>query len=102
MSTEYCVRTARSIDNGRDIPYIFNYAQGEMQELKDELPSGGEDLDREAIDVMVNMIDIIQMNNPEMSPEEVDRYINYLLIDKTHKWVRVHGNVKVGETSNGN
>lgn len=78
----------------RTVESIFDHAQGEMFELHFEIEAqrrgiqGDSDgISGEAIDVILCMIDLIRVANPEMSMEDVFDFIKEYSKRKSQKWV---------------
>lgn len=79
------------IDNGRTQPDIQRHAYSEMRELDTEIHEertggepGADGVVGEAIDVIACMLDLIFVNRPEITDEEINGH----LLTKCEKWAR--------------
>lgn len=92
MDIQKILDVSKSIDNGRDLSYIFTHLVEEVGELATELAietgksykAAGEDgIVGEAVDAIICLIDIISMHQPEVTPEQLDA----IMQKKLNKWI---------------
>lgn len=84
-----------AIKNGRTKTDIYAHAVSEMEELRAEIAAdltgnrGGDDgIVGESIDVILCLLDLIHVANPEMTPEQITKYAKI----KLDKWATVYAN----------
>jgi hypothetical protein len=83
-----------AIQNGRTDADILDYLKGEVTELEEEITADdpGEDgIFGEAIDVMVNCIDLIRRQYPNATMSELEHMVKMYAAKKCDKWNRRYG-----------
>lgn len=78
------------IRNGRTNRDVINYLYGEYVELHEEVfaETPGEDgVMGEAVDVILIALDMIYLDNPSITQEEIEAY----MLKKCEKWERLYG-----------
>ena len=88
----------QSIEKERTSTISFIYAMSEMGELSDEflkrtgnsIKCGEDGVIGEAIDVIVTLLDVIQLEKPDITSEEIEDILN----KKIDKWSKKNYEVK--------
>lgn len=86
------------IDDGRTLSEVFNHMGTEMSELRDEIAAtfgtrapGPDGIFGEAIDIIACALDLIRLERPDATPEELDAEVNAYMHRKCQKWVDKYG-----------
>jgi NTP pyrophosphatase (non-canonical NTP hydrolase) len=86
---------SRIILDERTISKTFDYLLLEVDELRDEVAVhpdkfGPDGIFGEAVDVMINCIDLIQQVRPDLSPTEIEAVVAEYAKIKCRKWNDKH------------
>ena len=99
-----------TVNHKRSSLYAFNYALGEMKELEEEFvkahtgqEAGSDGILGEAIDVIQCLVDIIRLEHPTLSHDELVELMTVTMQAKCQKWlnkfpkneVSLHGDVAI-------
>ena len=82
---------ADSIKDGRTKSDIFGYLVDEVDELREEVNAdqpGDDGIFGEAVDVLVNIIDLIRHEYPNATIAEIEAEIEAYALKKCEKWKR--------------
>jgi len=96
MNTDW-IALCRQVENKRKIKDIFQHANFEMDELDEEIfnleegfGEGDDGVVGEAVDVILCMLDIIAMHDPDINMEVLEQVMH----KKYSKWIRNYTNVE--------
>jgi hypothetical protein len=88
---------SNNIQNGRTVFNVLQHMKGEVIELTEEIcgANGPDGILGEAVDVLLCVLDIICIDNPNITSEE----LNIIMLKKLNKWKRRYSHSVVGDRS---
>jgi len=96
------LETSDDIQNGRDARFAVSKLKEEFHELKDEVlkkeagePLGKDGIFGEAVDVIQCAIDVVRLEYPEMTHEEIIAELEARMVSKCEKWRRKYTEAEV-------
>lgn len=91
---ETILESCRDIKNGRTLRTVMDHLDSEVDELRDEVsytlvddPNGPDGILGESVDVMLCAVDMIYIDNPNVTKEQIMEVV----IKKLAKWERLYG-----------